>query len=102
MSITRAERKLRQRGYNRASRERKARRRMLRETSSGLLEGPAPEDPAYGRILHHLARGGDDGALRLLAICVDVIDAAEVPAVIEMIAAAHGPADARRRTQRIT
>ena len=84
---TRAQRKALQQGYNRRSRERKARRRMMREASSELLEGPAPENAAYGRILHRLACDGDDQALRLFAICVDAIGAGE--GSLSMVVAAH-------------
>jgi hypothetical protein len=91
--MTRTERKERQRGYNRASRERRSRRVMMLERSTALLSAPAPQEGGYGAILRLLAAAEDRDAQRLFAICVDVaeagVDVMEDATSIAMIAASH-------------
>lgn len=91
-SLTRAEKRERQRVYNVRSTERKARRRMLQDRAVALLGEPATDEAPEVRILRHLASTGDSGALRVWAIVSDTIE--ECGGLVdlraaEMIAAAH-------------
>ncbi|MFJ3487978.1 hypothetical protein [Leifsonia aquatica] len=91
MSLSAAQKRQRQRQYNRTSQERKSRRRALQDAALPLLDEPAPAEP-YARIIHQLARGGDAGALRLWAIATETLEVCgdEVDSrVVDVVAAAH-------------
>ncbi|UAJ78612.1 hypothetical protein IT072_15390 [Leifsonia sp. ZF2019] len=89
--LTQAQKRERQQAYNRRSQERKSRRRALQDAAMPLLEESAPAEP-YARIVYHLARGGDAGALRLWAIVTETLEVCggEVDLrAVDVIAAAH-------------